>query len=371
MSRLIINTANLKGGGALQVAITFIEGLKNFNENEYFVFLSPALSKFIQEKNFSKKITFFQVDNPSVIPFFCNVSNELSSLEAEIKPDCVLSLFGPTYWQPKSWHVMGFANGLYLYHDLPYIMKLPFFKKMAFNLKKYYHRSLLKNNANLYIVQTEDMKKRFANFISIPEDKISVVYGNYHPIFTTKINDVNLLPVKEEGEFWFVTISAYYPHKNLDIINDILDILSKNDIGMKIKFILTLPDEIFREKFTHNSSSILNVGPVDLKDCPYLYDKSDALFLPTLVESFTASYPEAMIMKKPILTSDYQFSRTVCLDSALYFDPYNPIDIVSKITQIVTSKDLQEELVKQGLDRVKTMPSFLDMTKNYLDICDL
>jgi len=88
-------------------------------------------------------------------------------------------------------------------------------------------------------------------------------------------------------------------------------------------------------------------------------------FLPTLVESFTASYPEAMIMKKPILTSDYQFSRTVCLDSALYFNPYNPIDIVSKITHIVTSKDLQEELVKHLFSHMKLDK---DVSKNNIGV---
>jgi len=37
MSRLIINASNLRGGGALQVASTFIEGLKSFGQNDYFL----------------------------------------------------------------------------------------------------------------------------------------------------------------------------------------------------------------------------------------------------------------------------------------------------------------------------------------------
>ena len=195
-------------------------------------------------------------------------------------------------------------------------------------------------------------------------------YGSYHPIFERKINDLNLLPDKDEDEFWFITISAYYPHKNLDVINRVLDILALKDINIKVKFILTLPDIIFQEKFKRQDSSIINVGPVQLNECPYLYDKSDALFLPTFVESFSGSYPEAMIMQKPILTSDYQFSRLVCDQSALYFNPYDPNDIVDKIIQISSNRNLYKRLVENGLSTVHEMPSFHDSTKIYLDICE-
>ena len=115
----------------------------------------------------------------------------------------------------------------------------------------------------------------------------------------------------------------------------------------------------------------MNIGPVDINDCPYLYSKSDALFLPTLVETFSASYPEAMIMNKPILTSDYPFSRSVCKDAALYFDPYDINDVMSKIFEITSNKDLYNSLINKGSFCVKRMPSFMDMTKKYLDVCDL
>ena len=123
MSKIIINASNLKGGGALQVAITFIEGLKEFKKNKYHVFLPPILFKSIDFENFSNNIVFYKVINPPVISFLGWGLKELSNLEKNIQPDCVFSFFGPTYWIPKSWHIMGFAQGLYLYSDLPYIKK--------------------------------------------------------------------------------------------------------------------------------------------------------------------------------------------------------------------------------------------------------
>ena len=371
MPRLIVNTSNLRSGGALQVASTFIEGLRSFSQNQYFVFLPLVLYKSIGIRDFPDNFTFYLVDNPSIIPFFKKVSKQLSSLEEKIKPNCVFSLFGPTYWKPKSYHVMGFANGLYVYDNLPYIRNLPLIDKVLLNLKKNYHKLLLKKNADLYVVQTNDMKKEFSKFINVAHNQISVICGSYHPIFSKKINNIGLLPTKRDDDFWFVTISAYYPHKNLDIINEIAGELSKYITSTKVKFILTLPQNLFIKKFKYNTDLIMNVGPVDINDCPYLYSKSDALFLPTLVETFTASYPEAMIMKKPILTSDYPFSRSVCKDAALYFDPYDINDVMSKIFEITSNKDLYNSLINKGSSCVKRMPSFMDMTKKYLDVCDL
>ena len=70
MPRLIVNTSNLKSGGALQVASTFIEGLRSFSQNQYFVFLPLVLYKSIERHNFPNNFTFYLVDNPSIIPFF-------------------------------------------------------------------------------------------------------------------------------------------------------------------------------------------------------------------------------------------------------------------------------------------------------------
>jgi glycosyltransferase involved in cell wall biosynthesis len=56
MAKIIINASNLKGGGALQVAITFMEGLKEFKRNKYYVFLPPVLFKSIDFEKFANNI---------------------------------------------------------------------------------------------------------------------------------------------------------------------------------------------------------------------------------------------------------------------------------------------------------------------------
>ncbi|MGB5920499.1 MULTISPECIES: glycosyltransferase [unclassified Arcobacter] len=365
--RIIINTTNLKVGGALQVAISFIYECTNFDENEYFVFLSPSMSKEIQQEKFPKNFKFFKFKNPSRFIFFDETIKKLYKEEERISPDIVFSVFGPTYWKPKSKHVMGFANGLYLYSESPYFRNFSFLEKIKFTLKKEYHRILLKSNADFYVLQTEDMKKRFSQFIDKSETKIIVVSSRYDKIFENKIEDLKLLPRKNNNEFWFITISAYYPHKKLDLINDLVPLIKEEHLN--IKFVLTLTDETVEKYFSHIKDYIINIGPIKLEECPYFYSKCDALFLPTLIESFTASYPEAMIMKKPILTSRYSFAKTVCKDAALYFNPYDINDIMKQIEKIYSDKKLYDDLVEEGLKVVQELPSSKERANKYLNIC--
>ena len=55
---------------------------------------------------------------------------------------------------------------------------------------------------------------------------------------------------------------------------------------------------------------IINVGPIKSAECPSLYSECDIMFFSTLLECFSASYAEAMIMKKPIITTDMGFAHT-------------------------------------------------------------
>ena len=116
--RILINTTNLRKGGALQASSALIEDLKKNKKHEFHIMLSPAMSNFIQKENLPSHMKFYECDYPRKIASSF-INKELDDLERKILPDCVFSVFGPTYWKPKSPHIMGFANGLYLFDDLP------------------------------------------------------------------------------------------------------------------------------------------------------------------------------------------------------------------------------------------------------------
>jgi glycosyltransferase involved in cell wall biosynthesis len=49
----------------------------------------------------------------------------------------------------------------------------------------------------------------------------------------------------------------------------------------------------------------------------------DAVIFPSMLECFSATPLEAMIMRKPLFASNMTFNHNICLDYAFYFDPHS------------------------------------------------
>lgn len=106
--RILLNTSNLYVGGGLQVALSFINELKELNTNhEYHIFLSLAVDKQIDQKEFTGNFYFYLIEkSPASLKTRKTIVAKLNSLEEHIKPDIVFSVFGPSYWKPKAKHLL-------------------------------------------------------------------------------------------------------------------------------------------------------------------------------------------------------------------------------------------------------------------------
>lgn len=93
------------------------------------------------------------------------------------------------------------------------------------------------------------------------------------------------------------------------------------------------------------------------------------MFLPTLLECFSASYAEAMIMRKPILTSDMGFAHCVCKDAAVYFNPMNANDIANKLLTLFSKPSLQRKLVNCGGKLLGQFGSSEERVRRILELC--
>jgi glycosyltransferase involved in cell wall biosynthesis len=77
------------------------------------------------------------------------------------------------------------------------------------------------------------------------------------------------------------------------------------------------------------------------------------MLFPTLLESFSGTYIEAMHFGLPIITSDLDFAHTVCGDAAIYCDPLSIKSIRDAILRLKKSPVLCDELVEKGYKRLK------------------
>ena len=359
--KIIINTTVLVKGGGIQVAKSILEELKNNPENQYFVFLSSFVKKELIGISFEKNFKFYTFSiSPSKILTRRNINKRFYELEKKIDPDLVYTVFGPSYWRPKSIHICGFADGWCYNPETIAFSNLTLAEKIKIKLLIKYKNYHIKKSTNHLVVETNIAKKNIIKFLDYPSSNIHVigntcsdVYDKYIPN-SIKSNSYNLF-----------TLSAYYSSKNLEIINEVSKIL-KDKSEKLFQFYLTINDDIFMQKFGDNDR-VFNLGPQPIENGPKLYDKYDALFLPTLLETFSASYPEAMKMKKPIVTSDLEFARDVCGDAAIYFDPMDPNDIAEKIIYTF-NPEIQENLIKNGQNRLNKLETSKSRKVKYLKV---
>ena len=368
--KFLINTATVLTGGSMQVALSFIEECKKYPENTYHFVLSPTIASKFNSNDYPQNFIFYDISFRPATRFFSfkSQSKFFKELETMINPDIVFTTSGPSYWRPKNIHVIGYNLAHYIYPDSPFFKKISKFSKYKWKLKGLLFKHLYNNDADVYIVQTTDVNERLKKWLNNnkPVYTVSNTCSNH---YLRPVTSNNKLPPKKDSEFRLLLFSGYYLHKDFEIIQMIIDRMNDEQRN-SIRFILTIENKVYKKLFPEPyRTNVINVGSINPDAGPSLYKECDAMFLPTLLECFSASYPEAMAMEKPIITSNMGFAKSICEDSALFFEPRNPDDALKKINDLFHNIDMQKELIIKGKARLNSFLSPEERAKEFLRIC--
>lgn len=350
--KFLINATNLKSGGALQVARSLLQTWHRSADNHEFCFVvGPSLSQL--QRNTQRLQVYVYPEHPRyVYPGSKRFQEYMHQLEKQLKPDAALTIFGPSLWRPDCPHLCGFANGIYLFNQDEYIRHS--YPRWSLSGLRYrlYRRILLHTlakNADAFWVETSIARDQLLRRKEFRSKEVFVV-GNTYPedLQTPGRKAISAVPR-------FLFLSAYYPHKNFNILPDIIHILSAKKIRMC--FVLSLPEAAFAplQAAAADRSYLENKGPVPMDSLQAVYNDCDFVFIPSLLETFSSNFPEAMHCNKPIVCADRPYARLLCADAALYFDPLSATDAAEKIERLLQDETLQEQLRLKGNTRLRTM----------------
>lgn len=217
----------------------------------------------------------------------------------------------------------------------------------------------LRSNIDLMVAQNAPLAHRLQTIYDLPNVEIIPNAVSIENFDGGEFRDFAL----GEG-FKLLCLSRYYSHKNIEIFLPLARIIRKKGINAKIITTLERDENIGAKHFLDAieaeglSDVILNVGSVPMSQVPSLYQQTDALLLPTYLESFSGTYVEAMHHGLPILTSDLDFARGVCGEAALYFDPSDEATIFNAICQLIDHPELCETKVAIGKAILSELPSW-------------
>lgn len=314
--KILINATNLNEGGGVQVATSFLKDLVSMGLDknlEFTVYVSAVVDRNLEEKFFDKNFFIdYQIVEPREISFLN--SHKLNDY------DVVFTVFGPMFlpfFRKK--HISGFAQPWIVYPVGDVVMKFTFIKRLFYRLK-YSLASSIFRQADVLVVESNRIKhllilKGYRNQIEVVENAISSIFCKEDEWQFIHSNAFDL------GKINIGILSGSYPHKNLDLIFNLackLEVLYPKTFN----FIFTLTVDKFEVLTRKNkTASLVNIGTIKLQECPSFYNQIDGVMLPSLLECFSITPYEAMLMKKVVFLSDREFFRVQCLNHAIYFDP--------------------------------------------------
>lgn len=347
----MVNATNLKSGGALQVAGSLLREWTKKNQGHEFHFVcGPALHHLTGAANHIH--CYYYHAHPSYLsPGIFRFRKYMDFLEQSIQADVVLTIFGPSLWRPKAAHLCGFANGIFLFRNDPYILDsypLNSFRGWKYRVYRKILLYTLQRNADAFWVETAAAKQELQKIGAYRTKPIDVV-GNTYP-------DVLHYHQKTEGAVpQLLLLSAYYPHKNFELLPELIRLLSEKKVN--VCFLVTLPSPVFNKlkQSVPQTAYLKNLGPVTPEQLQSVYDLADIVFMPSLLETFSSNFPEAMRCGKPIICSERPFAIDVCGDAALYFNPLSAHEASERIEQLVNDRNLQEVLRNKGFKRLEQM----------------
>lgn len=372
MSKILINASNLHVGGGVQVAASFIEELAAIVSTD--AALGAQISIFASTEVFNNLPSGF-IDRHD----FCTIKIfDVHGLGILTSPhrneyvgfDVCFTVFGPMYLDLKNcYRICGFAQPWIVYPDNPVYARLDY-KQYFANKIRFFAQAFYYRRNDCLVVELDHVKNALIRQGMCKGEAIAVVENSFSSVFLDpprwQAIDFDYSSLRP-GAIILGFVGRGYVHKNLVVLGEVSKIL-KNQYGLNCDFIFTLNQQEMREHGFAERDGFHTVGKITAAQCPEFYTHVDGLIFPSLLECFSATPLEAMIMRKPVLASDREFVRDVCKEHAFYFDPLNAKDIASVIAKTFTNRDRIGQVVSTAYAHVLNLPTAKNRAKRYLDL---
>jgi glycosyltransferase involved in cell wall biosynthesis len=259
------------------------------------------------------------------------------------------------YWQPAFIPNDGIKSKKVVtsVHDFSLILHKDFHPKERIEyFEKYFFKNIVQSD--LIITGSSYTKKEIIERLDFKEEDIRVIYhGIDHNLF--KIYDKPKVDFQIPKKF-ILAVGSIEPRKNLHGLLKAYNLLDENIrneyqlvlVGFKGWNNIEIMDLI-----DSHSDKIHYLGFISDQELAYIYNLASLFVFPSFYEGFGLPPLEAMACGTPVVSSNLTSMPEVCLDAAIYCNPYQEMDIKEKIEIVLSNASLQIEMVSKGIARAK------------------
>ncbi len=358
MVNILVNGISAKSGGGRSILNNYLNLLKESSTEDRYYIIVPDSDEYLKVK--SDKITVIYCRLISkcslLLPIFYFVLIRVIIRRYNIN---VILNFGDVIIPIKTPQVYLFDWAYAIYPESITWSRMDPKEKLIRKIKVYLIKRYIKL-PEVIIAQTNVSRQRLIKYYEAKRIEVIPNAVSLDHLTGGTMRNFNL----PEGSVKLLYLTKYYTHKNIEIFIPLALLIKKHRLPWVL--IITIDEKQHKNarRLLNEIESlrleqvIINVGPVEMESLPSLYDQSDALLMPTLLESFSGTYVEAMYHGKTILTSDYDFAREICGNAAYYFDPMAVDTIFHAIQVAFSDSKTRYHKITEGRQRLEGMLSW-------------
>lgn len=362
---LLINASNIHVGGGVQVAASFISEIAariDVPECLHFWASDEVHANLIASGIDLSLLKNYEVVNTYGLRLvFSSVSSRLQDFDA------VFTVFGPLYVSKLSGkNIMGFAQAWLIYPDNEVYARMGITKQWVMRFRRAVQRFFF-SRADAFIVELEHVREGMRKQGIGYGKPVNVVPNCVSSLF---LDDTLWKPVafpESKADLKLGFVGRNYAHKNTQIFPSIIRIL-REKYGLEVSIFVTFTDEEWRSCPAEFCNSIVNIGPLSIAQCPTFYENIDAVIFPSLLECFSVTPLEAMIMRKPLFASDRPFNRDICGDHAVFFDPLSPESASQAIADVFLYGKVTDDALGEARLQAMKLSNPKYRAEQYLEI---
>ncbi len=159
---------------------------------------------------------------------------------------------------------------------------------------------------------------------------------------------------------YILSVARFQPHKNVERLVDAYSIFRQEHpslnhslvlVGSPVKGYSAVEDAINSSAYKDDIQVVPYVAEEDMNQ---LYACADLFVFISVNEGFGLPVVEAMASGTPVVTATSTSLPEVVGGAALCVDPYNTEKVAFALAEVLLSKELRQDLIRQGLLRAKS-----------------
>jgi glycosyltransferase involved in cell wall biosynthesis len=254
-------------------------------------------------------------------------------------------------WSPGNTGPLGVSRQVLTVHDVSSLDHPEWFeRKFALWYATMLPRLIRKVRAVITVSQFS--KDRIVHLTGVKPERVSVIFNGvdqrFHPADPGTIAKVKA-DFKLDSPY-VLFVGSLEPRKNLQML---LEAWRIGSFEGKNLVVVGASGHLFAEiQLGSVPKGVRFLGRVDDEALPALYSGAAGFVYPSIYEGFGLPPLEAMACGCPVAVSDIPAHREVCGETAMYFDPFIPEDLSSKLEALLRLDDAsRNSFVEQGLNR--------------------